>query len=609
MAKPLLWLLLSRLRDSEIAQVIPCVAWMAADVGAHFEIYLESEREGRLFAETGSTVLGGHHYHQFNYVCAAFDVRVIRFGTTAVFDSSLDRFGVPVIADAPTPATLYEKLLAQTGVRAPDSVVVSTAREITAGAQKLTLAPYLFPEILNRRALSGTARQARALAALARRRRVKDAHALFLDATELRTARAAFPRLAIADRFLRDDDWGSVTLRIGRRWRRFSKGVVFGDPPAILSQLATHCRERRIALYQPLTPLPPPEVRVSNYIEQKSPIAAETARLAVELGNRVITGRQTGDGDIFEWSKQGVSIQIIDPNRPAFPIVSVAAHPWRAPVAPPDEPSDAQLRTWAAEGRVLTTLVWHSGEVAHNEAMLALVELAGWTGVKMGIGVHAQRYETCPQMWELLNVPPAHGGAAGLIEPLLHAGGLGVMAECNCPPALLTENCQRALERIRRVAGPAGAPRGYYAFMDSNLDRLDRVRGDLFSAIAKAGLDYIVSSALPGRNRVLWRDRAGCLALNQSPRVVHGASPFVRATTPEDIHTTMGATGAGWMTATLDAPVIAFSPYIWRHGGRFLRLIEEELRGPGRINVTPGVIARYARILAAQDILPRTSSK
>ena len=143
--------------------------------------------------------------------------------------------------------------------------------------------------------------------------------------------------------------------------------------------------------------------------------------------------------------------------------------------------------------------------------------------------------------------------------------------------------------------------------MDSNLDRLDEVRRDIFSEIGNAGLDYIISSALPGRNRMLWRSRdSRSIALNQSPRVVHGASPFVRATTPEDLHTTMGAAGPGWMIATLDAPVISFAPYIWRHGGRFLRLIEEELRGPDRVNVTPHVIARYARVLDELKILART---
>lgn len=602
MPKPRLWLLLSTLRHPEVSYVTPALAWLARDAGAQFEIYLECERNGRLFAETGSTILGGHHHQQFNYVCAAFDVSAIRLGPTAVFDSSLRAFDVPVIAAADTAADLYPILLKLYAGSAPAALFYGPADQVAIGLERLPLAPYLFPEVLHRRALGATATEA---PAFARRFPGLPVFAAFLDKNELARVRRAHPDVVVVDQAGPRDHWGTITLRIARRWRRRSRGVVFGDPPAILSQLGAHCRHERIALYQPATAPAPARVAVSHYTETVSPLAATAAQIAVSLGTRTITGRQTGDGDIFEWSKQGVSIQIIDPNRPAFPVVETVAHPWASPVAPTAEPSDAQLRQWAAQNKVLTSVVFHSGEVAHNEAMLALIELTGWTGLKLGLGVHAARYETCPQMWELIGVPPTRGGAQGLVEPLLHSGGLGVMAECNCPPTLLREHCEIALERIRCIAGRENTPRGYYAFMDSNLDRLDRVRGDLFSAIAGTGLDYIVSSALPGRNRVLWRTGgAGCLALNQTPRVVHGCSPFVRATTAEDLQTTTGATGPGWLLATLDAPVISFAPYIWRHGSRFMRLIDEEILGQGRINVTPGVIARYARLLADKNILP-----
>jgi hypothetical protein len=606
MEKPSLWLLLSELRNPEIGYVIPSVAWMAGDADARFESYLESEREGRLFAETGSTVIGGHHHQQFNYLCAAFDVSILRLGRSAVFDSSVRVFGLPVIAEGDTPAQLYAALLKRTDVRRPGACFVGPGEPVSVGHSRLILTPYLFPEILHRRALGATASHSLSLKRLCATIPRIRCSAAFLSPRDLAQTRKAWPKLDTIDRVRAGDTWGRITLRIARRWKQRSRGVVFGDPPAVLSQLATHCRHARVAVYQPAQPLPPAAVQVSHYIETTSPIAAATAQLAVEIGNRVITGRQTGDGDIFEWSRHGVSIQIIDPNRPAFPAVECITHPWaKRDALETMEPNDAQLRRWARENKVLTTLVFHSGEVAHNEAMLALIEMAGWTGLKLGLGVHAARYETCPQLWELIGIPPSRGGALGLVEPLLHSGGLGVMAECHCPPALLRENCEAALARIREIAGPANVPRGYYAFMDSNLDRLDRVRGDLFSAISAAGLDYIVSSSLPGRNRILWRGRkSGCLALNQSPRVVHGASPFVRATTPEDLHTTMGSTGPGWMIATLDAPVISFAPYIWRHGGRFLRLVEEELRGEGRINVTPHVVARYARIIDSLGILP-----
>ncbi len=605
-ASPKLWLLCSTLHHPEIAYVIPTVAWMARAVGAKFESYLESEREGRLFAETGSTVIGGHHHQQFNYLCAAYDVALVRLGRTAVFDSSVHAFGLPVLADANTPAALYRKLLALPNAPQSAGVFLGPSRPVVVGRHAAPLNAYLFPEVLHRRALAGSSRQARALGLLASQLGLEASWGAFLAPAELQTVRRSLPRLRLVDALKPNDTWGSVTLRLAHRWKKQSRGVVFGDPPAVLSQLAAHCERDCVAVYAPVAPRAQAATEASHYVESTSPIARETAALAVELGNRTITGRQTGDGDIFEWSNQGVSIQIVDPNRPPFPAVAEITHPWRAPLPGTleTEPTDAQLRVWAREAKVLTSLVFHSGEVAHNEAMLAVIELTAWTGLKLGLGVHAARYETCPQMWELIGLPTAHGGARGRVEPLLHSGGLGVMAECNCPPALLRENCKRALERIGDIAGEANKPRGYYAFMDSNVDRLNRVRGDLYTAVADAGLRYVVSSALPGRNRVLWRDHTGCLAINQSPRVVHGASPFVRATTPEDLHTVTGAAGAGWILATLDAPVISFAPYIWRHGGRFLRLIEEELRGPGRINVTPGTIARYARLLAEMELLP-----
>lgn len=602
MSKPRLWLLLSSLRNPEVSYVTPTLAWLARDSGAQLEVYLECERSGQLFAETGSTILGGNHHQQFNYLCAAFDVSVIRLGSTAVFDSSLRTFEVPVIASAETAANLYQRLLKLNESSVPAALFYGPSDKVAIGRERLPLAPYLFPEVLHRRALGATAAHA---AVLARRFPGIPVFASYLDRSELARVRRAHARVVIVDQAKPRDHWGTITLRIARRWRRRSRGVVFGDPPAILSQLGAHCRHERVALYQPARALTPDRVAVSHYAETTSPLAASAAQIAVSLGERTITGRQTGDGDIFEWSKRGVSIQIIDPNRPAFPIVETIPHRWTEPIAPNVEPSDAKLRQWAAQNKVLTSVVFHSGEVAHNEAMLALIELTGWTGLKLGLGVHAARYETCPQLWELIGVPPARGGAQGLVEPLLHSGGLGVMAECNCPPALLRDNCEKALDRIRRIAGRENTPRGYYAFMDSNLDRLDRVRGDLFSAIAGAGLEYVVSSALPGRNRVLWRaGGAGCVAFNQTPRVVHGCSPFVRATTAEDLQTTTGATGPGWLLATLDAPVISFAPYIWRHGNRFMRLVDEEIRGQGRINVTPSVIARYARMLADKNILP-----
>jgi len=560
-----LWLLLSRLDRADLPLAVPTLAWVAEAAGARLEMYAEAERDGRLFARTGSTVLGGHHHQQFNYLCGRFDVRVLKLGPTRVFDSSVAAFGLPVIAATDALVELYRAALAEAGVSEPPPV-------LTPPPDPADIAPYLFPEIFHRRALA-----------------VPDDMADRFDAGRVEAIE------------LVGDDIGTATLETARRWADEAEQVAFGDPPAILAQLADHCRQRRVAVWAPVQRIADRDAEVSAYAEQTSPIADAAAELAERVGNRVLVGRQTGDGDIFQWSKRGVCIQIIDPNRPAFPAVAGAPHRWTADDdGTADEPSDAQLQQWIDERRLLATLVWHSGEVAHNEAMLQLFDLACWAGVKMGVAVHAQRYETCPQMWELLATPRDAGGVAGLIEPVLHAGGLGVLAECHCPPDRLVEHCTNALDRIRAIAGDAGTPSGYYAFMDVDRRTLRRVQPPIYRAIAQAGLRYVVSSAEPGRNRVV-HTTDGCIAINQSPRVVCPASPFVRMTTVEDAVFNTPRMHPGWFIGTLDAPVIAFNPYIWREGSRFMRIVEWLTGSEQVVNVTPRVVARYARLLTERD--------
>jgi len=290
----------------------------------------------------------------------------------------------------------------------------------------------------------------------------------------------------------------------------------------------------------------------------------------------------------------------MDPNRPPFPIVASVKHRWHKGQAGiwDEEPDDATLLRYAKEGRILSTLLWHSGEMAHNEAMLELFDLISFSGVKMGFGVHSARYKTCPQLWELLSVPKSKGGVLGYAEPVLHSGGMGVLAESECPPEALKGHCERALAEIGEIAGQF-RPKGYYAFMDSDLPTLSRVNEGAFDAVRDAGLEYFISSTSPGRNRVLRCD-SRMLAFNQSCRVVHPASPFVRITTSEDLQTSPHSC-PGWMIGTLDAPVIAFAPYVWRHGERFMKLVEA-IKG-NYVNVLPRTVARYARLLVEKGCL------
>ena len=360
--------------------------------------------------------------------------------------------------------------------------------------------------------------------------------------------------------------------------------------------MATLCRDKYVALYGAAKPKKLKDIEVSSYTEQYTCAMEDIKQLTKATNNNVLVGRQIGDGDLFEWGKHGICIKIMDPNRPAFPSVSTIPYQWANTERCWDEnePSDEQLMQYAQQGKILSTLVWHSGEMAHNEAMINLMELASFTGIKMGIGVHAARYQTCPQLWELLSVERSQGGVWGLIEPILHCGGMGVMAECGCPPEALKQHCVRAMKEIEEIAGKAGMPKGYMAFMDTDLKTLTQLHPELYQAVEEVGLDYYISSALPGRNRILYQGKS-MVAFNLTPRNVCAGSPYVRMSVMEDI-VECERTAPGWIMGVLDSPVVSFTPYIWNRGSKFMEIVNWMVHGE-TINVLPHTISRYTRIL------------
>ena len=399
-----------------------------------------------------------------------------------------------------------------------------------------------------------------------------------------------------------DDDHTSICTRIAERWRHAARGVAFGDPLAILAQLAWHCRAGRVAFWAPRRGLPPAKVQVSEYVEDASPANAAAGQYAIAIGAPLILGRQTCDGDIMAWARLGLGMEIIDPCRPPLPVVDALPHPWAESASPvPDGPDDAQLTAWAEAGRELACVMVHSGEIAHNEAMLLLCELAERTGVALGLAACVGRHRTCPQQWELIATAREAGGFAGLVEPVLYGNGWGVMAEALCPEDRLVDGLTGALSEIRRIAGPGALPRGHYSFLDTDLQTLGPPTAATHRAYARAGLAFDVSSAQPGRSRLV-ASGPGYVAINQTCRCVHAGSPYVRIQDPEDLGTAAHSR-PGWLIAALDAPVVAFQPAVWSHGTRVLKLFRR-IAGRRAIAATPSTIARYAAILAARGLVP-----
>lgn len=596
--RPTLWLLLAQAADPATPYAAATLAWMAPLAGAEFDAYVEDRRDGALFALTGSPVISGAHYAQFNLICAAYRVVVFQLGTPSLYASTIRTLQVPVAATAARALDLGRAAAALAGLPIQDGVLAGPASDL---GDALAVAPYLYPEIAGRQAIGVPASELEAPEVSTK------VFAAYLDGAALAKLQAAGHQVEVVDSMADGEGLAEVTERIARRWVGSAAGVGFGEPYSVMSSIPRFAREKRVALYGPTTPMDPAAVRFSAYTEETSSAAEAAAQLAIQTGNNVIVGRQTCDGDLFAWSRHGIACQITEPNRPALSSAGGLGQHWDAAPARFDaaEPTDAELRAWAEQGLIVTTLLWHSGESAHTEAMLALAEFACTNDIKMGLGVHDDRYRHSWQQWEYIAAAREAGGARGLIEPVLYSGGRGILAEYQCPPQALAEHCHIALETIRAIAGPNNTPTGYQAFCDTSLETLEPAEPAVYEAIASAGLEYVISSACPGRNRL--RLCGSMAIINQTARSLATASPFVRVTTAEEVKEDAPRLGPGWLIGTLDAPVIAFAPYIWSHGRRFLELAnwiagrqdETRLR-----NVLPSTVARYARILAAGGYLP-----
>ncbi|WP_418578051.1 hypothetical protein [Hungatella sp.] len=593
--KNLLWLFISDVNRDDVHLAVPTAAWIAEKAGAEFECYLESERDGTLFAKNGSTVLGGRHHVQFNYLNACYDVKYILLGDTYIFRSSIEQFQAEILVQTDELGELYKQLMHYAQLKTEPKIFCAPPRFIEIGERKLEIGPYLYPEIYFGHLLAYPASMIN-----------MDGSQEIVAAMPDKEIEASLPETAkIVERIKEGDSYGTITVRIAERWKHCAKGVAFADPPVVLSQLASFCRGKRVTVYDECAASSPDKYVFNKYTEATTGISSEVRRLCCELDNRVIVGRQTGDGDLFEWARDGICIKIIDPNRPAFPLVEKMPHIWLKQEGDiyEDEPDEDQLRQYAKEGKLLASILFHSGEMAHNEAMLNLVEYSSVTGFKIGIGVHAARYETCPQMWELIGIPRSRGGAKGLVEPVLHSGGMGIMAEITCPPEYLYAHCMESLKRIRKIAGDNAVPCGYYAFADTDLQTVSTVKDEIYQSVQAAGLEYFVSTVRPGRNLIIYESDM-MIAINQTPKTLCFGSPFARLSSVEELIHNLPHIRPGFMMAAMDSPVVSFNPYIWNKGTDFVKIADYLQHSDGVVNVLPRTVARYAKILREMGVIP-----
>jgi hypothetical protein len=588
--KPRLVLLLALYEEPHKDLAAMTLAWMAKEAGADFDVYYAADhKEGGLFSQHGSSLVGGQHAMRIGRALATYRTTAVRLGAVSVFDSLLRR-GAEKLIDAPAglPA-LYAAMSNELGLKLPAAAVAFGPADVPLSA--------LYPECVYRKALAvpldlpaGQVAQlkdlgvntvwtiARANADTAAWKAIEVKPALDLSGPD--------PILAVAERYIARAT-GVDTLE-----------------PIVASYLMPFCiREDRLIL------------TYKGHGPEAEKRRDQMLRLTADKQQTYALGRWYGDRQLLPLAQRPMGYNVAEPNRHILSVFS--RHPVPLPQPAKSwtdlEPSDTQLMTWAKEGRILATWVLHSGELSHDDAVLMFYDWCAMTKVRIGSGVHWQRYHWDPDAVEPMHVPVDEGGVLGLVEPVLHATGAGIIWETVAEPVRLAALMAESRKKMAAVAGERFAPRGVYCFGDHHGQAKEATTpGEpqlaFWKAVKAAGFEYLITSILPGDSRILYRD-GDFVVLNQAGKW-HSASPFVRgdpATFAATEKKLAEAGRPGWLVGAIDSPIHGSPIYVGRPFGgnnpqprinEFYDYVQKGGTTGKVLAATPHTIARYARLIA-----------
>jgi hypothetical protein len=143
-------------------------------------------------------------------------------------------------------------------------------------------------------------------------------------------------------------------------------------------------------------------------------------------------------------------------------------------------------------------------------------------------------------------------------------------------------------------------------FDDRRPGALDR---EVSEAVRSAGFSYMWTKTAFGRPHVALRD-GEFIALTLTAGNWDGWSPFYTVGSARDLKQAerrlLREDRPGWLAGTIDSPLWLLSGELLEHGAELHRMADLTAGGgaSGRlVNVTPGVIARYARLLESLRLL------
>ncbi len=564
-----------------------------------FDAYLASEREGGIFSAYGSTVIGGRHAEIVLRALNKFNTTVINYDSISLFHTFLQTESIEVNHESEL-LDAYILLCEKLKTDFPEEIVVSQTRNLPKKLEYVT--PYLYPEIVYRNTVAlplelndGQINRLKNLG-------VQTIHTIKSHNSSIEKWENAGFKINSIIEFSEEDSLFSITKQIAERWIEQAEAVDLGEPLLAEYLMPFSIRENRLQL-------------MSNHSTQTAIDYLPTLikdknqkTIYYRYGGGLVEG--VGDVGLFPLFKENLSIQVVEPGRPPLTVLMNFASelPQFEASFYDMEPSDDQLKQWIKENKILVSYITHSGEMSHDDAIINFVEQATLKKVKIGMGVHAQRYLNSPWSIEYMQVPMDEGGALGLIEPVLHSSGTGVIAESMADPEKIAAIMTESVDKISKVSGKKFVPKGVYCYLDADPQNWVKKSIELWEAIRRQGFKYVISSVEHGKNKVLYQND-DFIVINQAGSKMYPYSPFIRVKEFWEMEEVMkdleSNNKPGWVLGAVDLPLYGYSPYLseGHKWGYFVRLNEffnyvNEKQESGKvISVTPHVIARYARMI------------
>lgn len=252
--RPRLLLYLADASSAARLAIAPALAAAAARAGWVFDCYYDALRAGRHFGgptpedvpegrASGSPFAGGGHEAKLLWLASRFQMTAVGDGASSLLPV-LEAAGADVLAGSPEPGQVYEAAFDALRADIPSRLIVVDGQP--QGPSGLIVAPYLYPAFFAEDPalgvdVSADERQVAQLEALG----AKSIEALFVD--EARAAR--FSRRLDGEVASRYATYESLTAALAGRWAAWGAGVLLGDPELVAAQLPKATRLRLLPLH------------------------------------------------------------------------------------------------------------------------------------------------------------------------------------------------------------------------------------------------------------------------------------------------------------------------------------------------------------------------